>query len=78
MVVAGEIIYKLSKIPVNNNLKNNVITVGRIIAGSNNSNVIAVNVEFFIDVRDVDHDDQIISLNKIEELYEEIINKHKI
>ena len=58
MVAAGEMIYKLSKIPLENNLKNNVITVGKIKAAPNNSNVIAANVEFFIDVRDVDYDDQ--------------------
>lgn len=78
MVAAGEMIYKLSKIPVENNLENNVITVGKIKATPNNSNVIAANVGFSVDVRDVDYDDQKIALEKIKELYEEIIDKYKI
>lgn len=78
MVAAGEMIYKLSKIPLDNSLNNNVITVGKIKSAPNNSNVIASDVEFFIDVRDVDYEDKEIALRKIEELYRKIIEKHNI
>ncbi len=78
MVAAGEMIYRLSEIYKEYNLKNNVITVGKIKARPNNSNVIAANVEFFIDIRDVYYDDQRTALEKVEELYVEIINKYNI
>lgn len=78
MVAAGEMIYRLSKIYKKYNLKNNVITVGKIRARPNNSNVIAASVEFFIDIRDVDYDAQKTALEKVEELYGDIINKYNI
>lgn len=78
MVAAGEMIYKLSKIPLDNNLNDNVITVGKIKSSPNNSNVIASDVEFFIDVRDVDYDDKKVALRNIEELYKKTIEKYNI
>lgn len=78
MVAAGELIFRISKIPSELNLVDAVATVGKINALPNASNVICREVKMNIDIRDGDSDNINKMKEKIISFAQEIQNNNKV
>lgn len=76
LLAASEMIYKMSEIALN--YETAVITVGKIHAKPNASNVIAGEVDFYIDIRDVVQENIDVITKNVEQLCYSIAKKDKV